>query len=197
MGLATTLTYDWLTLRGGYFSSEVTLPDENFDPLAAGWDAVGYPIIADHTRIVEDTGNFIELGFQINLDAIIVVGEYTQLELQNTPIATDDSYYIMAGYQLDKVLLHLTYGVDESMADNYTTSVSYDLTDPASPINVLKGTTEFIIDSQKSETNYVTAGVRYDFHDSAALKVEYTTYTDDLNSNGDAGLFRVALVTVF
>ncbi len=40
-------------------------------------------------------------------------------------------------------------------------------------------------------------GARYDFHDSAALKFEYTDFSDDNNSNNDAGLFRVALVTLF
>ena len=64
-------------------------------------------------------------------------------------------------------------------------------------LDALIDPTNAFTDSQISESNYVTLGLRWDFHDSAALKFEYTSYSDDLNSNNDAGLFRTALVTVF
>ncbi len=193
-GLATTLTYDWLTLRAGYFVADLVMPFNSLNTLAAGWQQAGFDDIADNTRIEDDSATFLEFGFQINLDAIIVVAEYTELEADNVPIADDESYYIMVGYQFDQVLVHVTYGADEGTIDNYTSDIPYGL-DPG--LDFLKGSTEGVLASQKEKQNYFSFGVRYDFHDSAALKLEYTDFSDDINSNSDAGLFRVALVTVF
>ena len=64
-------------------------------------------------------------------------------------------------------------------------------------VNVLKATTQFVVNDFKDEQSYITIGARWDFHDSAALKFEYTDFTDDLNGMNDTGLFRTALVTVF
>jgi hypothetical protein len=128
------------------------------------------------------------------MDNILFVGEYTRLELENTPLAVAESYYVMGGYRFDNVLVHVTYGGDDDMADDLTTQVPFGL---APAIDFLKASTQGLTNSQKEETNYVTLVLRWDFHDSAALKFEYTDFTDDLNSNQDAGLFRVALTTVF
>lgn len=193
-GLAATFTYEWLTLRAGYFAADVTIPIDDLDGLAALWDQAGFANIANNTRVEDDSASFLELGFQLNFDAIMFVGEYTELEIDNTPLASEESYYVMAGYQFEKVLVHLTYGMDEGITDNYTSGVPYGLHDD---IDILKASTEGLINSQAEDANYITAGVRYDFHDSAALKFEYTTYSDELSSAGDAGLFRVAVVTVF
>lgn len=205
-GLATTFTYEWLTLRAGYFVADVTMPipalsapfnpgiplDEN--SLSGIWGALGFNDIADNTIIEEDSGSFLELGFQINYESIIVIAEYTELDVEDTPLATQDSYYIMAGYQFDQVLVHLTYGVDEDSNEIYTTNIPYGLNDD---LDFLKASTDGLVTSQITEQSYITAGVRYDFHDSAALKFEYTAFSDDLSNSGDAGLFRMALVTVF
>lgn len=194
VGLATTFTYDWLTLRAGYFVADVTMPISGFNQLAAAWQQAGFTDIANNTMVEEDSGKFLELGFQINYESIIVVGEYTELDVDNTPLSVEESYYIMAGYQFDQFLVHVTYGADEGTSDNYTSDVPYGAN---SDLDTLKGTTERLFATQIDKADYVTVGVRYDFHDSAALKLEYTNFSDNNNSNSDAGLFRVALVTVF
>lgn len=193
-GLAATFNRDWLTLRASYFVSDVTLPFDDLNTLAAGWEAAGFPDAADNTQIEEDTGTFWELGFQMNFDNVIIIGEYTNLELEDTPLAEEESYYVMAGYQFDKTLVHITYGVDDNSINSYTDDIPYGI---APGLDFLKGTTEGFLATQVSEESYVTIGVRYEFHDSAALKFEYTDFSDDNNSSRDAGLFRAALVTVF
>ena len=193
-GLASTFTYDWLTLRASYFVADVSIPFDDLSALAGGWEQVGMPDIAQNTLINEDDASFLEFGFQMNFDEIIVVGEYTKLEVENTPLAEENSYYVMAGYQFDEVLVHVTYGVDDNKNDIYTSGVPYGIADP---IDFLKQQTEGFLNGQISEEKYVTIGARYDFHDSAALKFEYTDFSDDNNSNRDAGLFRAALVTIF
>ena len=194
VGLSTTLTYDWLTLRGGYFVTETTIPVQGMIALAAGWEAAGFSDIAAKTLVEEDRVEFLEFGFQANIDNFIVVGEYATIDIEDNPLGYEESYYLMAGYQFDKVLVHLTYGGGTLENDNYVAGVPEGISDG---LDYLKSSTEELIERQIKENKYVTAGVRYDFHDSAALKFEYTAFSDELNNDGDAGLFRVALVTVF
>jgi len=193
-GLATTFTYDWLTLRASYFIADTTMPFSDLEGLAHGWSQAGFEDVANNTRLSEDSSSFLELGFQINYDALIIVGEYTNLEIENSPLAEEDSYYVMAGYQFDSILVHVTYGVDENVNDIYTSDIPYGL---HPDIDFLKGATEGFLYSQESEEEYVTVGVRYDFHDSAAIKLEYTDFTNKNNNSSDAGLIRAAIVTVF
>ena len=193
VGIAWTLNRDWLTLRTAYFQADLEINIPATDPLVAGWTQAGFVDVANELLVEEDKGAFTEFGFQIDYDNFIVVGEYTLLTIDNTLLADDaDSYYVMAGYRFDNVLVHATYGWDESSKARITDGVP--LVPPLLPLII---PTNGLTDSQITESNYVTLGLRWDFHDSAAIKFEYTTYSDDLNSNNDAGLFHTAIVTVF
>lgn len=205
IGLTTSVNNDWLTLRASYIVvNDFTAPIPSFDGLSAGWRQAGYNELADVSQIADDEVSFVGLGFKMAFDKLTIIGEYVNIELGETLFGDREPLYITAGYQIaDKVLLHLTYSHDES-TPSYNTSaaaddtsivvagVPGDFTQPG-----LKATTDFTLALFTAETSSITVGARYDFHDSAALKFEYKDYTDDLNSANDAGLFRVALVTVF
>jgi len=193
VGVAWTLNRDWLTLRTAYFQADVNVEVPATDLLISGWTQAGFVDVASELLVEGDKGAFTEFGFQIDYNNIIVIGEYTLLTLDNTLLADEaDSYFLMAGYRLDNVLIHATYGWDESNKARITENVPL-----VPPLLPLITPTNGITDGQISESNYVTLGLRWDFHDSAALKFEYTSYSDDFNGNNDAGLFRTALVTVF
>jgi hypothetical protein len=195
MGLSVTINREWLTLRAGYIQTNMNIytGDPNDNPLYSGWNAVGYPDVANNFVIEDDMADFIELGFQIDYENILLIGEYTSLTLENTPIADADSYYVMAGYRFDTVMVHVTYGVDEDSKGSFTTGIPSD----SLPVAGLIAGTNAFTDSLTEESAYYTMGLRWDFHESAALKFEYTSYSDDLNGDNDAGLFRTAIVTVF
>jgi len=194
VGIAITVNREWLTLRGGYVQTEMNIPVDSLNPLITGWEAAGFQEVADNLKVEDDTGSFIELGAQIDIGNFIAVAEFTQLDLEGTSLGDQDSFYVMGGYRLDSVLFHLTYGYDEAERHNFVADVP---TGVAPALDFLILQTSALIASQKEETNYYTLGLRWDFHDSAAFKLEYTDYTDDLNSNGDASLIRTAIVTVF
>lgn len=191
-GISITLTRDWLTLRAGYIQTEMNIPVQASQPLIQGWQEAGFPSVAANIEVLKDTGSFLELGFQIDYENILVIGEYTELNLDGTTLPNQDSFYVLAGYRFDSVLAHVTYGVDDDSRGRITGGVP--VVPPLLPLLI---PTNALTDSQSNEANYITLGLRWDFHDSAALKFEYTSYSDDLNSNNDAGLFRTALVTVF
>jgi len=191
-GVAITLTRDWLTLRAGYVQTEMNIDVQASKPLIQGWQGAGFPDVAADIEVSKDTGSFLELGFQIDYENILVIGEYTELNLDGTTLPNQDSFYVLAGYRFDNILAHVTYGVDDDSRGRITAGVPV-----VAPLLPLLIPTNGLTDSQSNEASYITLGLRWDFHDSAALKFEYTSYSDDLNSVNDAGLFRTALVTVF
>ncbi len=196
MGMSVTVNREWLTLRAAYFQSDVTIPLQNsgLSTLSGAWLNTPSPDVSAEFVIQDDTGEFLELGFQVNYNNFIIIGEYTDLTVDKTPIAGRESMYIMAGMRFDNKLVHVTLGANEATLDNF---ISHVPTGVNPGLDGLITATQSYIDDSKSETSYVTLGLRWDFHDSAALKFEYTSYADDLDGNNDAGLFRTALVTVF
>lgn len=194
VGASFTLTREWLTLRAAYIQTEMNIPVNSSKALIAGWQQAGFDSVADNIAVSKDTGAFVELGFQVDFDRLIIVGEFTQLTLDGTTFANQDSYFVMAGYRFDNILTHITYGVEDNNRDRITDGVPVGI---APGLDGLINITNGITDGQTAEANYITLGLRWDFHDSAALKFEYTSFSDDLNSENDAGLFSVAVVTVF
>ena len=191
-GIALTLNRDWLTLRAGYVQTEMNIDIQSSKPLIEGWQGAGFPDVAADIEISKDTGSFLELGFQIDYENLLVIGEYTELNLDGSTLANEDSFYVLAGYRFDNMLAHVTYGENDDSRGRITDGVPV-----VAPLLPLLIPTNGLTDSQTEESNYITLGLRWDFHDSAALKFEYTSYSDDLDSNNDAGLFRTALVAVF
>jgi len=192
MGGAATFTREWLTLRAAYFVADISLPLVSLGTLASGWDSAGFPEYADNTRFFEDEGVFWELGFQMDFDEILLVGEYTNLEIDNTLLGDEESYYIMLGKRFDNYLVHITYGADETTVHDFTSGLPL-----GTPLDALKLPTQGVIASRKANQSYVTVGLRWDFHHSASWKFEYTGFSDDINGINDAGLFRTSIVTVF
>ncbi|PKI16374.1 porin [Colwellia sp. 12G3] len=193
MGLSITINREWLTLRAGYIQTNMNIITDS-GPLYAPWAASGFVDVANNFVIEDDTGDFIELGFQVDYENILLIGEYTSLTLDGTPIADADSYYLMAGYRLDNILVHITYGVDDDAKDSITGGVPSGV---SPQLDGLIAVTNGFTNSLTQEQSYYTMGLRWDFHDSTALKFEYTSYSNDLDSTKDAGLFRTAIVTVF
>ena len=199
MGLSFTVNRDWLTLRAGYIRTNMNIDDldePKVDAAYAGWVGAGFPEIASHLEVKDDLGDFIELGFQVDYENFLLIGEYTQLTLENVPLANSDNMYVMAGYRFNNLLAHITYGINDAAKDAITGSAPPVPTGSADFDELITGTDEYVADLEK-DTAYYTVGLRWDFHDSAALKFEYTSFADNLDSTQDAGLFRTAIVTVF
>ncbi len=193
-GASLTLNRDWLTVRGAYFVADLDIPIQQLNPLIDGWQQAGFANIADNVLIKDDQAVFTEFGFQMDYNGYMLIGEYTKLTRDGTPLADEESYYVMAGKQFNTILLSVTYGADEDTKRNITAGVP---TGVNPGLDALVAGTQGIVNSQLEKPKYVTLGLRWDFHDSAAFKLEYTDYTDDLDSTYDASLLRAAIVTVF
>jgi len=194
VGLSFSANREWLTLRAAYFQADMSMPFQFLQPLSEAWLQAGFNDISNDVVMKNDKGTFVELGLQIDYNNYIVNAEYTKLTLDHMPFGDNKSYYVMVGKRVDNLVFHITYGKDDDSKVDYTQSVPFGI---APSLDFLKATTQGVLASQKADEKYVTVGVRWDFHDSAALKFEYTDFSDSLNTNNDASLARVALVTVF
>lgn len=170
------------------------MPIQDLDDLDVGWHQAGFADIANNVRASEDDSPFVELGFQLDYEQFVVIGEYTKLTIDNTPFSNEESYYVLGGYRHNEFLASITCGKDEDKRDNFVADVPSGV-DPS--LDFLKNTTEEFIESRQGKSNYYTVGLRWDFHDSAAFKFEFTGYTDKLRENQDANVIRAAIVTVF
>lgn len=194
VGASFTVTRDWLTLRTAYFQADSTINVTASKPLVDAWTAAGFTDVANNILVDEDKTTFVEFGFQASFDTIQVIGEYTELSFDGVTLGDEDSYYIMVSKQFDTLLASVTYAVDEDSAKSITGSIPRGV---SPQLDGLIGLTDAATDAQKVDVSSITLGLRWDFHDSAALKFEYINYSDDLDSDNDASLFRTALVTVF
>lgn len=193
-GGAISFNRDWLTLRAAYFTTNLVFPIEGLDQLSQAWQQVpGLTHLGEQIDINDDRSKFVELAFRIDYENFLLVGEYTGVENDDAPQSEDDSTYITAGYRFDDVLVHLTYGWDETKTNKAFDS----LPQGVSPeLDQLVAITQATINSLKGDSSYFTLGTTWSFHDSASFKLEYTRSDDDL-VNQDSSLVRTALVTVF
>ncbi len=200
-----TMNKDWFTLRASYAQADLTIPFAGIVPLTDGWRNPAFaPLgdftgIADELEIVEDTGTFASVGFTIDLDTILIVGEVTQIDPSDNFFPEQDSYYISFGKRIGDVLLHFTYGEDEDVSDfsifsnasNVPTGISTDFD------NLLLQSQGLLTSVEEDSTSY-TLGLRWDVSSSVAAKFEFTKFDDEHPIVGaEASLFQFALTTVF
>ena len=98
VGAAWTLNRDWLTLRVAYFQADTEIDVPDIVPLVEGWSQAGFPEVGEGLKIEGDKGAFTEVGFQIDYENILIIGEYSLLAIDNTLLADEaNSYFLMGG----------------------------------------------------------------------------------------------------
>ena len=192
VGASLTVNRDWLTLRAAYMQADITMNDPRSFALAAAWQTVpGYEYIGNHIASDEEQSTFAEVGLQIDHNNWLFIAEHTYMEHTDGPARDEESLYVMGGYRFDNVLVHLTYGRDKNEANRVVNEL------PNIPaLESLVTSTRTGFNFRVQDLTYYSLGARWDFHDSAALKIEYTRAENDLIDR-DTNVVRTALVTVF
>lgn len=225
MSVSWALVRDWLTLRASHTRSTLDLTIQGVDTLAAEWSLseaelralaeetnnANFNTIADRMASVpdritfrDDEVSFTSLGAMIDYEPFLLAAEWTNLDLESGVYGSTDAFYLSAGFRVDpSVLIHLTYGEnDDKSPDVNLDEIPQNVSSGIAPeldarVNALLTTTPLALGKSGGRSSYNTLGVRWDFHASAALKVEYTDFIDDVDSENDAKLFRFAISTVF
>jgi hypothetical protein len=100
---------------------------------------------------------------------IVVYSEWTKRTTTDTlsrPFGDTEAYYATLGYRFGKFLPHITFASIDGEASTVQPGA---ITGTASSLPVPGGSFNFPVPLQTS----ITAGLRYEVNDSAALKVEY------------------------
>ncbi|WP_185233361.1 porin [Teredinibacter franksiae] len=193
------LNWEWLSLRFGYSEADrLKLHIQQMEALAAGWAEAGFdqfvPIIS--TSDDDNSGSFLDLGFTVDYENWLINAEYTELSLTGVPLSdTRSAWYTSVGYRFGNVMPHFTFGKDDEtpIDDSFLDDVPLGI-DPG--LDGLVAVTSELINSATNEAEYYILGVRWDFHGSAAFKLDYKYQTNKLTDDTD-NLLRFAVVTVF
>ncbi|MCJ8311634.1 MAG: hypothetical protein HRU38_04045 [Saccharospirillaceae bacterium] len=203
-----TAVYDFATFRVGYTNAKLNIENEGLDTLAASWVDAGAGAgfdgqkIADNILIKDDTATFIGAGLTLDFDSYFFVAEISQLNLETSLLGINTNSYIGAGYRVGDFTVHATYMLSNETATE--SDVLYeDIPDAVLPaLGALTGPTEATFEGQRAEYHAISAGVRWDFNPSAALKFDLTNQVDD-KDNADPEyepnrlFYRLAMTTVF
>jgi len=207
VGASLTLVYDdWLTLRGVYSQAKTTITGEGYarvDAMGQFAAGLGYNKIARALSgdAVENT--FAGLSIAADLNDYLVVAEAIYQNLGNTDQDTN-SFYISAGRRFGNFMPYVTFERNEVHTNN---DLYRDIQVTSADTGLLRGSIKAYMDSNDRNEYLYSVGVRYDFHPSAALKVQYTKLDDQRDesllagitpdTSRDASLLSFSIDTVF
>lgn len=183
VGAAYFMSTDQFQLRATYLVSDLYI-----DSLSA--DVVG-------PERAQDDGSPIGISFaglagRWNFGNSFLMAEYIASDFDEgivtLGLAGSNGYYVSFGHQMGNLTPHITYSVDE---DDYESTNS-----GLSNLSSFDGSTK---------ATSTTIGLRWDFHPSAAFKVEYMTRSDDspaerISANGtplEVDLFSAGIDVIF
>lgn len=204
-GAVISASNDWLELRLATSQSDIAVTP---DSIGAMFSNNTVPAFSDEdpNKVV-----FTSAAVKATFGDAFVVTEWAQADY-DTPHGTDigigteleEGWYVSAGITIEEFTPHITYGEYEDTFSQDT--VIYDLTCfviPPCPTSL--GTPAGTIGKKavaKHET--ITVGLRWDFHQSAALKAEYVSRSDEsddliktaVGAGGNGDQFEVDVFTV-
>jgi hypothetical protein len=111
--------------------------------------------------------NVVATGFNLDINNIVVYAEWQQRTTTKSlkqAFGDTTAWYTTLGYRIGKFLPHLTYASIDGTASTKTPGVAQVTSGPATGASF-----NFPVPIQTS----ITAGLRYEVNDSAALKIEY------------------------
>lgn len=196
-GINWSLSYDWFSARAAYIVADTSISIDSSDSsnLSAlngiidvlntnGLTSTVNDLITD-----EDETTFVGIGFSIDYDNFLFDAEYTQFEVEGSILAEQSQHYASAGYRIDDVIVHFTYEKNDDKHDSsrFNTLES---------IPLLNTTVNFALESMRAESNVYTIGARYDFHPSAAFKIDFSRFDDDITDT-ETDIVAVGVDLVF
>ncbi len=214
---ALTLTDGFITARAavGSRKADVVIPGidtvDGQPGLVAQWESLALnPDLAatgiDFAKIgndiaINDNTMFYTAALKADFSHGFAVVEWEGNDYGDSLLGQSQNWYISGGVNItEKIVMFATYG------ENITEVDSLESPDQAAGLglDLLIIGSKAAMSDQLIDEKYYTLGARWDFHDSAALKIEYTQLDDNQvnpyvasDTEADAKLVRLALVTVF
>lgn len=127
----------------------------------------GFVQAADGVVLDDESGSFSGIAITFDKNDWIIIGEITKAEMTDSIVADQNGYYVSVGHRFGK----FTPVISFEKRDNEAKSFYLDEIPEESPFYtaVLGAVNTFEI-----ESDVWNVGLRYDFHPSAAFKVQFT-----------------------
>ncbi|WP_076417869.1 MULTISPECIES: hypothetical protein [Colwelliaceae] len=198
LSVSTEFNYDWLTLFAGGFITEADFSELDnavlFDgPTGINNAAASFGVSADETARLRDTvglsgdGEYYYLGAAVDYNDWLFTAEYADYGIKDSGNSFSEVYYVMAGKRINEYTILYTY---ESFDQPIDYSSLNDFTPAAQAIG--KNVVDALFD-KKFKTQ--TLSLRYDFHSSAAFKIDvFRTKLGDFSDNYNGASFGIDLV---
>lgn len=177
-GVNTTVTVGPLTVRGGRNESTFTSISTQTNTLLAEVTAAGFPDLANRLNPTNVPFRFTNIGFSLDGTHVTLEGEASR-ETGGGYLPSLDAEYVLAGYRINKLTPYVMY------ARQKVTSERTDPTIPRiGPFLPLALGVDQLINSFGGDQHTISAGLRWDLHDSVDVKVQ----VDHVSPEGN-GLF--------
>lgn len=131
-----------------------------------------------------------------------VLGEYSDQDFSESAFSDQTSWYLTAGFRMDRFTVHASYGQDENersaTVSDDVAQLAAALPEAARPgLLQLAGGLRAVEDAQVEDSSFYKLGVRYDFDAAVAFKGDITQVSDDDNPQREATIYAVGLDFVF
>lgn len=176
-------SYQFWSSKLIYMSLETTIENELFTTLQ-----LNFPDYPGAIEVTDKEGKIYGAASYFDFEQFFIGVEYAKLEFGglNLLLAEDERSMITAGYRFDEFTVHYTFSRSEK--ENDASSISQ--ADPR--YGVVVGISQPLLLSNDTHT----LGLKYDFHPSAAFKVDIGT-TDESSQNTETGFARAGVALVF
>ncbi|MBH0043054.1 porin [Pseudoalteromonas sp. SWXJZ10B] len=174
-GINWSLSYDWFSARAAYIVSDTSISSEDSGliGLVSVLSDSGLTNTANDLITEEDKTSFVGVGFSVDYENFLFDAEYTQFEVEDSILPEQSQYYASVGYRIDSVIVHFTYEDNDDKHDSsrFNTIES---------IPTLNSAVNGALEGLRAQSNVYTIGARYDFHPSAAFKIDFSRFEDDI-----------------
>jgi len=177
-GINLSFTKDSLHIRVGYthtkISIENTRVNQYFDQLLSNHRlSPDLKALLDYYDPRSKATDYLSFGFKYDQKQWYLLGEYVWINMNNI-ISDNYAGYLSAGYHFGAWTPHITYS-EVTGTSNYTKPVNDPLMDDA-----LKEMSQRTMTTQ----SHITLGVRYDWRENVALKLQYDHIEEENKGRG-------------
>ena len=177
-GANASITVGPLTLRAGRNQSAFTSTSATVTQLLTAVNAAGFTALANRLNPLSVPFKFTDYGFSLDETHLTIQGEISKATAGGF-VASTDGQYLLAGYRVGKLTPYAMY------ARQWVTSARTDTTIPqVGPLIPLALGVNQLINSVGADQHTISAGARWDVHESVDLKLQ----VDRVSPEGN-GLF--------
>lgn len=188
------VNYNAYTAKLIYLSGELDFRNPGLDGLANIFSPISEQYVYDHVLMLEDRTSYLSFALNADWGSFFALGEYALLDFEREYMHAHDEkrFMLSGGYRFNDFTLHYTYSSNKSEdPENVVSDIPAG--DAYTPLRLAAAG---ILVASRGESETHTFGIRYDFHPSAAAKLEYISNSEKI-SDVDLQLIRFGVDFVF